>query len=231
MGGFFGAVAHQDVTLDIFFGVDYHSHLGTRRGGMLIYDEQDGFQRQIHSIENTPFRTKFEKDLSEFHGNCGIGCISDTDPQPLLVRSHLGLYAITTVGIINNSEELIQRYFSDHGHQFMAMSSGKVNATELAAALINQKDDLVSGILHAQEEIQGSLTLLILTEKGEIIAPVTGWAVCPCWWARRRGHTASPLSPSLTTSWATRTPTSWVPVRSCVSPPTSVRPSPPPARR
>ena len=93
MGGFFGAVAHQDVTLDIFFGVDYHSHLGTRRGGMLIYDEQDGFQRQIHSIENTPFRTKFEKDLSEFHGNCGIGCISDTDPQPLLVRSHLGLYA------------------------------------------------------------------------------------------------------------------------------------------
>ena len=170
MGGFFGAVAHQDVTLDIFFGVDYHSHLGTRRGGMLIYDEQDGFQRQIHSIENTPFRTKFEKDLSEFHGNCGIGCISDTDPQPLLVRSHLGLYAITTVGIINNSEELIQRYFSDHGHQFMAMSSGKVNATELTAALINQKDDLVSGILHAQEEIQGSLTLLILTEKGEIIA-------------------------------------------------------------
>ena len=163
MGGFFGAVAHQDVTLDIFFGVDYHSHLGTRRGGMLIYDEQDGFQRQIHSIENTPFRTKFEKDLSEFHGNCGIGCISDTDP-------HLGLYAITTVGIINNADALVERYFSDHGHQFMAMSSGKVNATELAAALINQKDDLVSGILHAQEEIQGSLTLLILTEKGEIIA-------------------------------------------------------------
>ena len=170
MGGFFGAVAHQDVTLDIFFGVDYHSHLGTRRGGMLIYDEKDGFQRQIHSIENTPFRTKFEKDLSDFHGNYGIGCISDTDPQPLLVRSHLGLYAITTVGIINNADELIQRYFSDHGHQFMAMSSGKVNATELAAALINQKDDLVSGILHAQEEIQGSLTLLILTDKGEIIA-------------------------------------------------------------
>mgnify|MGYP000323813364 FL=1 len=170
MGGFFGAVAHQDVTLDIFFGVDYHSHLGTRRGGMLIYDEKDGFQRQIHSIENTPFRTKFEKDLSDFHGNYGIGCISDTDPQPLLVRSHLGLYAITTVGIINNADELIQRYFSDHGHQFMAMSSGKVNSTELAAALINQKDDLVSGILHAQEEIQGSLTLLILTDKGEIIA-------------------------------------------------------------
>ena len=170
MGGFFGAVSTQDVSLDIFFGVDYHSHLGTRRGGMILHDAKDGFQRQIHSIENTPFRTKFEKDLSKFHGCSGIGCISDTDPQPLLVRSHLGLYAITTVGIINNAEELVERYFSDHGHQFMAMSSGKVNSTELAAALINQKDDLVSGILHAQEAIQGSLTLLILTSNGEIIA-------------------------------------------------------------
>ncbi len=170
MGGFFGAVSQRDVTLDIFFGVDYHSHLGTRRGGMILHDSKDGFQRQIHSIENTPFRTKFEKDLQKFHGTSGIGCISDTDPQPLLVRSHLGLYAITTVGIINNAEELVERYFSDHGHQFMAQSSGKVNSTELAAALINQKDDLVSGILHAQEVIQGSLTLLILTDRGEIIA-------------------------------------------------------------
>ena len=170
MGGFFGATAHQDVTLDIFFGVDYHSHLGTRRGGMLLHDEKDGFQRQIHSIENTPFRTKFEKDLTEFHGQSGIGCISDTDPQPLLVRSHLGLYAIITVGIINNSDELIERYFSDHGHQFMAMSSGKVNSTELAAALINQKDDLVSGIRHAQEEIDGSCTMLLLTPDGIIAA-------------------------------------------------------------
>ena len=170
MGGFFGAVSTQDVSLDIFFGVDYHSHLGTRRGGMIIHDAKDGFQRQIHSIENTPFRTKFEKDLAKFHGCSGIGCISDTDPQPLLVRSHLGLYAITTVGIINNAEELVDEYFSDHGHQFMAMSSGKVNATELAAALINQKDNLVDGILHAQEAIQGSLTLLVLTDQGEIIA-------------------------------------------------------------
>ena len=170
MGGFFGAVSQRDVTLDIFFGVDYHSHLGTRRGGMLMFDAKDGFQRQIHNIENTPFRTKFERDLADFHGCAGIGCISDTDPQPLLVRSHLGLYAISTVGIINNADELIQTYFSDHGHQFMAMSSGRVNATELAAALINQKDDLISGILHAQEMIQGSLTLLILTDKGEIIA-------------------------------------------------------------
>jgi len=170
MGGFFGAVSKRDCVLDIFFGVDYHSHLGTRRGGMIIHDSKDGFQRQIHSIENTPFRTKFEKDLSDFHGCSGIGCISDSDPQPLLVRSHLGLYAISTVGMINNEEELINKYFSDHGHQFMAMSSGKVNATELVAALINQKDDLVSGILHVQEQIVGSMTLLILTSDGEIIA-------------------------------------------------------------
>ena len=170
MGGFFGAVSKEDCVLDIFFGVDYHSHLGTRRGGMIVYDAERGFQRQIHNIENTPFRTKFEKDLADFSGCSGIGCISDTDPQPLLVRSHLGLYALTTVGIINNAEELVSRYFSDHGHQFMAMSSGKVNSTELVAALINQKDDIVSGILHAQEMIDGSLTLLVLTKDGIIAA-------------------------------------------------------------
>ena len=170
MGGFFGAVSKRDCVLDVFFGVDYHSHLGTRRGGMAVFDENDGFQRQIHSIDNTPFRTKFEKDLSEFHGNASIGCISDSDPQPLLVRSHLGLFAITTVGIINNKDELIEKYFSDHGHQFMAQSSGKINDTELVSALINQKDDLVSGILHVQEEVKGSMTLLILNDKGEIIA-------------------------------------------------------------
>ena len=156
MGGFFGAISKQDCVLDIFFGVDYHSHLGTRRGGMAIYDEASGgFQRQIHNIENAPFRTKFEGDLSDFRGHSGIGCISDMDPQPLLVRSHLGLYAITTVGIINNDEELVQQYFSDHGHQFMAQSSGKVNASELTAALINQKDSLVEGIRYAQEIDQG----------------------------------------------------------------------------
>ncbi|WP_294473901.1 amidophosphoribosyltransferase [uncultured Intestinimonas sp.] len=163
MGGFFGAISRRDCVLDLFFGTDYHSHLGTRRGGMTVYDARDGFQRQIHNIENTPFRTKFEGDLTSFHGCAGIGCISDTDPQPLLVRSHLGLYAITTVGIINNAETLIGQYFSQRGHQFMAMSSGKVNATELTAALINQADDLVSGIRHAQEQIDGSCTILILT--------------------------------------------------------------------
>ena len=163
MGGFFGAISHRDCVLDIFFGVDYHSHLGTRRGGMAVYGGDGTFQRQIHNIENTPFRTKFERDLKEFHGCSGIGCISDTDPQPLLVRSHLGLYAITTVGIINNAEELVEKYFDSHGRQFMAMSSGKVNATELTAALINQKDSLVEGIRYAQEVINGSATILVLT--------------------------------------------------------------------
>lgn len=170
MGGFFGVASKRDCVLDIFFGVDYHSHLGTKRAGIIIHDAKDGFQREIHSIENTPFRTKFEKDLADFHGVTGIGCISDTDPQPLLVRSHLGLYAITTVGMINNADELIAKYFSDTGHQFMAMSSGKVNSTELVASLINQKEDLISGIQYAQDEIEGSMTLLVLTDKGEVIA-------------------------------------------------------------
>ena len=170
MGGFFGAISRQDCVLDVFFGVDYHSHLGTARGGMVFYDKEKGFQRQIHNIENAPFRTKFEKDLVDFQGNCGIGCISDTDPQPLLIRSHLGLYAITTVGIINNTDELIREYFSDHGHQFMAMSSGKVNASELTAALINQKENLIDGILHAQDMIDGSVTILIMTPDGILAA-------------------------------------------------------------
>ncbi len=169
MGGFFGATSHRDVVLDVFFGVDYHSHLGTRRAGMIIRDDA-GFQRQIHSIENTPFRTKFEDDLAGFHGNSGIGCISDTDPQPLLVRSHLGTFALTTVSAINNAEELVEKYLFGGGKQFMAMSSGEVNGTELVAALINQKDDFISGIKFAQEVVDGSLTLLIMTDDGAIIA-------------------------------------------------------------
>ena len=170
MGGFFGAVSHRDVSLDVFFGTDYHSHLGTKRGGMVSFDEESGFTREIHNIENTPFRTKFEKDLRDFKGNIAMGCISDTDPQPLLVRSHLGLYVISTVGLINNAEELVEKYFSDHGHQFMAMSSGKVNSTELVAALINQKENLVDGILYAQEVIRGSITILIMTRDGILVA-------------------------------------------------------------
>ncbi len=163
MGGFFGAISKRDCVLDVFFGVDYHSHLGNRRGGMAMYDEVKGFQREIHNIENSPFRTKFEDAVSEFRGNKGIGCISDTDPQPLLVRSHLGLYAISTVGIINNADKLIDAYFFDHDHQFMAMSSGAVNESELIAALINKKESLVEGIRYAQETIEGSATILILT--------------------------------------------------------------------
>ena len=169
MGGFFGVVSRKSCINDVFFGVDYHSHLGNRRGGLVYYDEKDGYQRQIHNIENTPFRTKFEANLSKFTGNSGIGCISDTDPQPLLVRSHLGLFAISTVGIINNAEELVKSTFSGPGHQFMAMSSGAVNSTELTAALINQCDNLIDGIRHAQDVIDGSCTILIL-QKNSIIA-------------------------------------------------------------
>ena len=170
MGGFFGVTSKRECVLDLFFGVDYHSHLGTRRAGMAVHDEENGFYRQIHSIENTPFRTKFEKDLPDFKGCSGIGCVSDSDPQPLLVRSHLGLYAIAMVGMINNADELIEDFFCDGGHQFMAQSSGKVNDTELVASLINYREDLISGIQYAQEVIDGSMTLLILTDKGEIIA-------------------------------------------------------------
>ena len=171
MGGFFGAISRKNCIYDVFFGTDYHSHLGTRRAGMAFYDRDRGFQRQIHNIENTPFRTKFDADLTKFSGNAGIGCISDTDPQPLLVRSHLGMFAITTVGIINNAEELVGQYFdAGVGTQFMAMSSGKVNSTELVAALINQKDNFVDGIRHAQDVIDGSATILILTPDNSIIA-------------------------------------------------------------
>ena len=169
MGGFFGAASKRDVVLDVFFGVDYHSHLGTRRAGLIFHDET-GFQREIHSIENTPFRTRFEDDLPGFHGPSGIGCISDTDPQPLLVRSHLGVFALTTVGAINNADQLVADYFSEGTRQFMAMSSGAVNSTELVAALINKKADFVSGIQFAQEQIDGSLTLLVMTSNGDIIA-------------------------------------------------------------
>lgn len=171
MGGFFGATAKHDVVMDVFFGVDYHSHLGTRRAGMVFRNEEEGtFQRQIHSIENTPFRTRFEDDVADFSGMAGLGCISDTDPQPLLVRSHLGVWAIATVSAINNADELAESYFEDQTSQLMAMGSGKVNSTELVAALINQKPNFVEGIKHAQACVEGSLTLLIMTQDGTLIA-------------------------------------------------------------
>ena len=169
MGGFFGAVSRKNCKYDVFFGTDYHSHLGTKRGGMAMWDEAHGFQRQIHSIENTPFRTKFEGDLTKLDGTAGLGCISDTDPQPLLVRSHLGMFAVSTVGIINNAEDLVKETFSAPGHYFMAMSNGKVNNNELIAALINRCGSLIEGIRFAQSKIQGSCTIVLLFP-GYIIA-------------------------------------------------------------
>ena len=170
MGGFFGVTSKQDCVLDLFFGVDYHSHLGTKKGGMAFYKKEKGFMREIHNIENTPFRTKFEDDLIEFEGSTtGIGCISDHDPQPLLIRSHLGTFAITTIGAVINADELLEAEFAK-GHQFMGRSTGTVNETELIACLINQKDNLIDGIKHAQDSVQGSVTLLIMTDDGAIIA-------------------------------------------------------------
>ena len=170
MGGFFGIASQNDCMTDVFFGVDYHSHLGTRRGGMAAYDKQVGLQRKIHNIENSPFRTKFEHIFEEMCGTSAIGCISDSDPQPLLIRSKLGTYAICTVGRINNSDELIDRYLTQSGGHFDAMTGGNVNSTELVAALINQKDSFVEGIKFVQNEIQGTASILILRDNGAIIA-------------------------------------------------------------
>ena len=166
MGGFFGVASKEDCTFDLFFGTDYHSHLGTRRAGMAVYSNEDGFDRAIHNIENAPFRTKFDKDVNAMHGNLGIGCISDYEPQPLIIRSHHGTYAITTVGRINNKDEITAMLFeSGHAH-FQEMSSGEINATELVAAIINQKDNLIEGIRYVQELIDGSMTMLLMTSKG-----------------------------------------------------------------
>ncbi len=170
MGGFFGAVLKDDAISDVFFGTDYHSHLGTRRAGIAAYDPELGMQRKIHSIQNSPFRTKFEHIFDEAKGKAAIGCISDYDPQPLLIRSRNGSYAICFVGAINNSEELINRYLLGNGGQFLSMNGGGTNNTELVAALINQKESFVDGIRFAQEQIDGSASIIILTEKGKIIA-------------------------------------------------------------
>lgn len=170
MGGFFGAVSKNDCILDVFFGTDYHSHLGTRRAGMAAYNPTDGFQREIHNIENSPFRTKFEDTLEEMHGNSCIGIISDSDPQPMLIRSNLGTYAICTIGIINNASQLISSFLSFSGGHFGAMSGGRINNTELVAALINQKSDFCEGIRFAQQQIDGTASILILKEDGSILA-------------------------------------------------------------
>lgn len=170
MGGFFGAAAEHNCISDVFFGTDYHSHLGTRRGGMTAYSPEKGFQRGIHSIENSPFRTKFESDVDAMEGNLCIGSISDTDPQPILLKSRLGTYAVCNIGIINNAEELCNELLSNSSASFEAMSSGKVNSSTLIGGLIAQRDNIVDGIKYAQEKIKGTMSLLILTEDAIIAA-------------------------------------------------------------
>lgn len=170
MGGFFGMAATRDCLQDVFFGVDYHSHLGTRRAGLAAYDEVAGMQRKIHNIENAPFRTKFEHVFEEMKGTVAMGCISDYDPQPLLIRSNLGTYAICMVGVINNADALINQFLSFSGGHFDVMTGGAVNSTELVAALINQKSDFVDGIKFAQKVIEGTASILILRENGTLIA-------------------------------------------------------------
>ncbi|MBQ2846152.1 MAG: amidophosphoribosyltransferase [Firmicutes bacterium] len=165
MGGVIGFAKKNDCVMDLFFGTDYHSHLGTKRGGLCVL-EKDGFNRSIHNIENAPFRSKFEEDIEEMEGNMGIGAISDGDPQPLTVYSRHGDFAITTVGRINNKEELIAELLKDRPSQFMAMSHGKINNTELVAAIVSTGRDIIDGIRKVQDKIDGSVTMLILTEKG-----------------------------------------------------------------
>lgn len=165
MGGFFGAASRQDCVFDLFFGIDYHSHLGTKRGGMVVYGE-GGFDRAIHNIENAPFRTKFDKDVQKMSGNMGIGCISDYEPQPLLVRSHHGTYAITTVSKINNMKALAQMLFENGHSHFLEMSGGDINPTELVASLINQKENLIEGIRFALEAVEGSVSILLMNACG-----------------------------------------------------------------
>lgn len=166
MGGFFGVASKKDCVFDLFFGTDYHSHLGTRRAGMAVYNKENGYERAIHNIENAPFRTKFDKDVNEMTGNIGIGCISDYEPQPLLVRSHHGTYAIMTVGKINNLNEIVQQIFNTGHSHFLEMSGGDINATELVASLINQRANLIEGIQYAQQIIDGSMSIVILTPMG-----------------------------------------------------------------
>lgn len=165
MGGFFGAVSKDDCVFDLFFGVDYHSHLGTRRAGMAVYDKEAGFDKAIHNIENAPFRTKFTKESNTMHGQYGIGCISDFEAQPILVRSHHGTFAVSTVGKINNIDKLVDDIIKNNTH-FFEMQNGDINQTELVAALINQKENFIDGIRYAQEAVDGSISILALTPKG-----------------------------------------------------------------
>lgn len=165
MSGFFGVASKEDCVLELFYGVDYHSHLGTRRGGMAVYGE-DGFDRAIHNIENTPFRTKFDEDVGKMKGNIGIGCISDYEPQPLLFSSRIGSFSLAFVGKVNNYEALMNGLYQSSKMHFQEMTDGTVNVTELIAALICEKDSFVEGIRYVQEVVEGSLSLLLMTKDG-----------------------------------------------------------------
>ena len=170
MGGFFGISSRRECLSDVFFGTDYHSHLGTRRGGLAVYDKELGLQREIHNISNSPFRTKFERVFEEMRGTSAIGSISDSDPQPLLIRSKLGTYAIAIIGLINNVDALLNEYFSQTTGHFNAMTGGQINSTELVAALINQKDSFAEGIKFANDVVKGTVSILILKDGGNLIA-------------------------------------------------------------
>ena len=166
MGGIFGVASKEDCSLDLFFGIDYHSHLGTKKGGLAVLSEDGTFNRSIHNISNSPFRTKFEKDIDEMHGKMGIGCISDYEAQPLLVHSHLGSYAITTVGIVTNKDELVKNVLDNGNTHFLEMSGGEINQTELIVSLINSKASLLEGLKYVQNTIKGSISILLLTRDG-----------------------------------------------------------------
>ena len=161
MGGIFGVASKSNCVSDLFFGTDYHSHLGTRRGGMAVYGKEGGFNRAIHNIQNAPFRTKFERDVQELEGTLGIGCISDYEPQPLLIRSHHGTYAIMTIGKINNIDTIVDKIMNSSPTHFFELSGGEINATEAVAALINQKENLIEGIQYAQDIIDGSMSIVL----------------------------------------------------------------------
>jgi len=213
MGGYFGIVSHRDCMEDVFFGTDYHSHLGTRRAGIAVYDAVIGLQRQIHSIQTTPFRARFKDVFDEMEGTSAIGCISDYYPQPLLIRSKLGTYAICVTGAINNAEQLVDTYMTDGGH-FDAMTGGAVNATELIGAMINLKKDFVEGIHFVQNQVEGTASILILKDDGSIIAARDKMGRLPIWIGRREdGHSVSfePFAHQKLGFWMSG---SWAPARS-----------------
>ena len=191
MGGYFGIVSRQDCMEDVFFGTDYHSHLGTRRAGIAVYDAQIGLQRKIHSIQTTPFRARFKDIFDEMQGTSAIGCISDFYPQPLLIRSRLGTYAICVTGAVNNAEQLVETYLAEGGH-FDAMTGGNVNVTELIGAMINLKGDFAAGIRFVQEQVEGTASILILTDDGSIIAARDKMGRLPIWVGKREdGYSVS----------------------------------------